>query len=62
MLARNAGDNPIPSDTVVIERTDDGWKEVKLGAVYDLVPRIRHGEVVRLPGATTYTATLAMVR
>jgi hypothetical protein len=67
-------DQPLPTpppaapDTLVIsldgalERTDDGWKEVKLGAVYDLVPRIRHGEVVRVPGATTYTATLAVAQ
>ncbi len=68
-------DRPVPPppatapDTLVIsmdgaiERTDDGWKEVKLGAVYDLVTRLRHTKgldtVVRLPGATTYTATLA---
>jgi hypothetical protein len=58
-------------DTLVIsmdgalERTDAGWKEVKLGAVYDLVPRARRGQegepvrVERVAGATTYTATLA---
>ena len=72
---RTVGDQPLPPrppaapDTLVIsmdgalERTDDGWKEVKLGAVYDVVSRIRQrdgqGELVRLPGATTYTATLA---
>ena len=42
-----------------LERTDDGWKEVKLGAVYDLVARLRHGERVWVAGATTYPATLA---
>lgn len=42
-----------------LERTDDGWKEVKLGAVYDLVSRVRQGKPVQVPGATTYTATLA---
>jgi hypothetical protein len=72
-------------DTLVIsmdgalERTDDGWKEVKLGAVYDLVTRhqparattpatgttpdaattLPSGHVMRVPGETTYTATLA---
>jgi hypothetical protein len=52
-------------DTLVIsldgalERTDGGWKEVKLGAVYDLAPRVRQGERVWAVGATTYTATLA---
>lgn len=68
---RAAFDQPVPErpanapDTLVIsmdgalERTDDGWKEVKLGAVYDLVPRLRRGERLRVPGATTYTATLA---
>jgi hypothetical protein len=45
-----------------LERTDDGWKEVKLGAVYDLVPRVRQGERVWAVGATTYTATLAAAR
>ncbi|MBI3972789.1 MAG: hypothetical protein HY332_16050 [Chloroflexi bacterium] len=68
-------------DTLVIsmdgalERTDDGWKEVKLGAVYDLVARRQQAtkpdqpgpaqpgpaqprHVERVPGATTYTATL----
>ena len=47
-----------------LERTHQGWKEVKLGAVYDLAaPR---GAAARaaagpalVPGATTYTATLA---
>jgi hypothetical protein len=59
---------PAAPDTLVIsmdgalERTDDGWKEVKLGAVYDVVSRVRQGTVVRLPGATTYTATLAVAR
>lgn len=59
---------PVAPDTLVIsmdgalERTDDGWKEVKLGAVYDLVSRGRQGKVVRLPGATTYTATLAVAQ
>jgi hypothetical protein len=42
-----------------LERTADGWKEVKLGAVYDLVTRVRHGERVWAVGAKTYTATLA---
>jgi len=74
-------------DTLVItmdgalERTDGGWKEVKLGAVYDLVTRrqqtpastpaastpaasapaapAQSRHVERVPGATTYTATLA---
>ncbi len=59
-------------DTLVItmdgalERTHQGWKEVKLGAVYDLVSHVRRvgrvgGEVVTLleAGAMTYTATLA---
>jgi hypothetical protein len=52
-------------DTLVIsldgalERTDAGWKEVKLGAVYDVVTRVRHGERLRAVGAKTYTATLA---
>jgi hypothetical protein len=56
---------PTAPDTLVIsmdgalERTDDGWKEVKLGAVYDLVTRMRQGELVHVVGATTYTATLA---
>ena len=56
---------PAAPDTLVIsmdgalERTDDGWKEVKLGAVYDLVSRWRRGAAVRVAGATTYTATLA---
>jgi enediyne biosynthesis protein E4 len=27
VLARNAGDNPIPSDTVLLENTDEGWGE-----------------------------------
>jgi hypothetical protein len=64
-------DQPVPPrpatapDTLVIsmdgalERTDGGWKEVKLGAVYDLVTRVRQGARRRVPGATTYTATLA---
>jgi hypothetical protein len=42
-----------------LERTDDGWKEVKLGAVYDLIACVRQGQPVRVVGATTYTATLA---
>jgi hypothetical protein len=40
-----------------LERTDRGWKEVKLGAIYDLVRRGAGGAPA--PGATTYTATLA---
>jgi hypothetical protein len=64
-------DEPVPAppagapDALVItmdgalERTDAGWKEVKLGAVYDLVSRGRPGEPARVAGATTYTATLA---
>ena len=68
---RTVFDQPPPDrpatapDTLVIsldgalERTDEGWKEVKLGAVYDLVTRVRQGARVRVPGATTYTATLA---
>lgn len=67
-------DQPLPDrpatapDTLVIsldgalERTDDGWKEVKLGAVYDLVSRVRQGTRVRVPGATSYTATLAVAQ
>jgi hypothetical protein len=40
-----------------LERTDDGWREVKLGAVFDLV---RRGPAAALAaGAATYTATLA---
>jgi hypothetical protein len=63
---------PTAPDTLVItvdgalERTDGGWKEVKLGAVYDLVRRARRvGTVVTTArtaleaGATTYTATFA---
>jgi hypothetical protein len=43
-----------------IERTHQGWKEVKLGAVYDLV---RHGvAATRAVGAVTYTATLAVAQ
>lgn len=46
-----------------LERTDDGWKEVKLGAIYTLLRRMRHADVtaatVLETGATTYTATLA---
>jgi hypothetical protein len=59
---------PAAPDTLVIsldgalERTDDGWKEVKLGAVYDLVARVRQGQVGQVPGATTYTATLAVAQ
>ena len=68
---RAVEDAPVPPppatapETLVIsmdgalERTDDGWKEVKLGAVYDLVTRLRRGAAVRVAGATTYTATLA---
>ncbi len=45
-----------------IERTHQGWKEVKLGAVYDLVRRVRRvGDAVTTglrAGAVTYTATL----
>ncbi len=71
-------DRPAPErpatapDTLVIsmdgalERPDDGWKEVKLGAVYDLATRSRRGNgqdepvrVEQVAGATTYTATLA---
>lgn len=64
-------DQPVPErpasapDTLVItldgamERTQAGWKEVKLGAIYDLVARVRQGQVVRMPGATTYAGTLA---
>jgi hypothetical protein len=69
-------DQPLPDrpasapETLVIsldgalERTDDGWKEVKLGAVYDVVARAPRGATT--PDAvevvvrqTTYTATLA---
>jgi hypothetical protein len=46
-----------------LERTDDGWKEVKLGAAYDVVARGRRGGDAGVTqvgaGATTYTATLA---
>lgn len=42
-----------------LERTHDGWKEVKLGAVYALVRRVRDGVATLTAGATTYTATLA---
>jgi hypothetical protein len=75
---RAVGDQPLPArpatapDTLVItmdgalERTHQGWKEVKLGAVYNLVRRMQRvgGEVVtRLEaGATTYTATLAVAQ
>jgi hypothetical protein len=64
-------DQPLPArppaapDTLVLsldgalERTDEGWKEVKLGAVYDLVTRVRQGAPAQFVGATTYTATLA---
>jgi hypothetical protein len=41
-----------------LERTDEGWKEVKLGAIYDLVTRRRQGAPVPVVGATTSTATL----
>jgi hypothetical protein len=43
-----------------IERTHQGWKEVKLGAVYDLVRHMASevaGEVANVAGASTYTAT-----
>jgi hypothetical protein len=68
-------DRPLPApppaapDTLVISmdgalaRTDDGWKEVKLGAVYDVATRVRPvGDAVVtqvVAGATAYTATLA---
>lgn len=43
-----------------LERTHQGWKEVKLGAVYDLVSRGASGaSAVREVGTVTYTATLA---
>jgi hypothetical protein len=46
-----------------LERTAAGWKEVKLGAVYDLVaprgPAAGAAGPALVPGATTYTATLA---
>jgi hypothetical protein len=49
-----------------LERTRAGWKEVKLGAVWDLRPaRARPAAAgaapapALVPGATTYTATLA---
>jgi len=46
-----------------LERTDAGWKEVKLGVVSALVRRVRPGAAHAPPvvafGATTYTATLA---
>lgn len=46
-----------------LERTDAGWKEVKLGAVYTLVHCLRRvgGEATAVveAGVTTYTATLA---
>ena len=48
-----------------LERTDDGWKEVKLGAIYDLVTRRRQGhqrQAVPVPGTTPYTATLTGVQ
>jgi len=49
-----------------LERTDDGWKEVKLGAVYTLLRRVRHvgatATAVLEAGATTYTATLAVAQ
>ncbi len=86
-----AADTLVISMDGALERTDDGWKEVKLGAVYDLVVRHRRAPVTdhavtdhavtdhavtdhavtdhagadqprrveRVPGATTYTATLA---
>jgi len=48
-----------------IERTHQGWKEVKLGAVYNLVrltARGVAGDVVGVVGAITYTATLAVAQ
>ena len=48
-----------------LERTTDGWKEVKLGATCDLVPARAPGAAGAAPaaplavGRTTYTATLA---
>ena len=75
---RAVADQPPPArpatapDTLVItmdgalERTHQGWKEVKLGAVYDLVRRVRRAGdalVTQLEaGATTYTATLAVAQ
>ncbi len=68
---RAVTDTPLPTrpatapETLVItmdgalERTEVGWKEVKLGAVYDLVARLRQGQRVWVAGAKTYTATLA---
>jgi hypothetical protein len=57
-------DRPAPApDTLVvtldgaIERTHQGWKEVKLGGVYDLIQR--GAAATREVGAVTYTATLA---
>lgn len=58
----SAPDTLIISMDGALERTDDGWKEVKLGAIYDLVPRVRQGALVQVVGATTYTATLAAVQ
>ena len=64
-------DRPLPArpaaapETLVVtldgalERTHEGWKEVKLGAVYDLRSCVRQGKVVHDVGAATYTATLA---
>lgn len=64
------GDHPQTApDTLVvtmdgaIERTHEGWKEVKLGAVYDLVTRAGQGvAAARAVGAVTYTATLAVAQ
>jgi hypothetical protein len=55
----SAPDTLVVSLDGALERTDEGWKEVKLGAVYDLVSRKQQGALVRVVGATTYTATLA---
>ena len=54
-----APDTLVVSVDGALERTQEGWKEVKLGAVYDLVARRRQGAPVRVAGAMTYTATLA---
>jgi hypothetical protein len=57
-----APDTLVVSLDGALERTDDGWKEVKLGAVYTAAQRLRRvgdAVVARLEaGATTYTATL----
>jgi hypothetical protein len=65
-----APDTLVVSMDGALQRTQEGWKEVKLGALYDLVSRARQGQeggparverarVERLAGAVTYTATLA---